>query len=128
MAFTHLHVHTEYSLLDGSSKIKELAVRAKELGMEEVPCICVRDLSEERVKAFRLADNKVAEFSSWDPDKLADELAEILNIDMTAFDFPDMALDELNVSDDDFLQDTEIVKDRTPKKIVCPHCGKEFTP
>lgn len=35
---------------------------------------------------------------------------------------------KLNVSDDDFLQDTEIVKDRTPKKIVCPHCGKEFTP
>ena len=34
MAFTHLHVHTEYSLLDGSSKIKELAVRAKELGMD----------------------------------------------------------------------------------------------
>ena len=36
MAFTHLHVHTEYSLLDGSSKIKELAVRAKELGMEHL--------------------------------------------------------------------------------------------
>ena len=128
MSFAHLHVHTEYSLLDGSSKIKELAVRAKELGMEEVPCICVRDLSEEQVKAFRLADNKVAEFSSWDPDKLADELAEIMNIDMTVFDFPNMALDDLDVSDDDFLQDTEIVKDRTPKKIVCPHCGKEFTP
>ena len=32
MAFTHLHVHTEYSLLDGSSKIKELTARAKELG------------------------------------------------------------------------------------------------
>ena len=34
MAFTHLHVHTEYSLLDGSSKIKELTARAKELGMD----------------------------------------------------------------------------------------------
>ena len=36
MAFTHLHVHTEYSLLDGSSKIKELAARAKELGMDSL--------------------------------------------------------------------------------------------
>ncbi|MBQ7795164.1 MAG: DNA polymerase III subunit alpha [Lachnospiraceae bacterium] len=36
MAFTHLHVHTEYSLLDGSSKIKELAVKAKELGMDSM--------------------------------------------------------------------------------------------
>ncbi len=36
MAFTHLHVHTEYSLLDGSCKIKELAARAKELGMDSI--------------------------------------------------------------------------------------------
>ena len=36
MAFTHLHVHTEYSLLDGSSKIKELLPRAKELGMDSL--------------------------------------------------------------------------------------------
>lgn len=36
MAFTHLHVHTEYSLLDGSSKIKELVHRVKELGMDSV--------------------------------------------------------------------------------------------
>ena len=36
MAFTHLHVHTEYSLLDGSCKIKELAARAKELGMDSM--------------------------------------------------------------------------------------------
>ena len=36
MAFTHLHVHSEYSLLDGSCKIKELAARAKELGMDSM--------------------------------------------------------------------------------------------
>ncbi|MBE5992074.1 MAG: DNA polymerase III subunit alpha [Paenibacillaceae bacterium] len=36
MAFTHLHVHTEYSLLDGSCKIKELTSRAKELGMDSM--------------------------------------------------------------------------------------------
>ena len=36
MNFTHLHVHTEYSLLDGSCKIKELAARAKELGMDSM--------------------------------------------------------------------------------------------
>ena len=34
MKFTHLHVHTQFSLLDGSAKIKELAPRAKELGMD----------------------------------------------------------------------------------------------
>ena len=36
MDFTHLHVHTEYSLLDGSNKIKELIARVKELGMDSV--------------------------------------------------------------------------------------------
>ena len=36
MAFTHLHVHTEYSLLDGSSKIGELVAQAKELGMDSL--------------------------------------------------------------------------------------------
>lgn len=36
MSFTHLHVHTEYSLLDGSSKIKELVARTKELGMDSI--------------------------------------------------------------------------------------------
>lgn len=36
MAFTHLHVHTEYSLLDGSSKIKEVVKQAKELGMDSL--------------------------------------------------------------------------------------------
>lgn len=36
MNFTHLHVHTEYSLLDGSNKIKELIARVKELGMDSV--------------------------------------------------------------------------------------------
>ena len=36
MAFTHLHVHTEFSLLDGSSKIKEIAVQAKKLGFDSL--------------------------------------------------------------------------------------------
>ena len=36
MSFAHLHVHTEYSLLDGSNKIKECVSRVKELGMNSV--------------------------------------------------------------------------------------------
>ena len=40
MGFTHLHVHTEYSLLDGSNKIKEYVARVKELGMD---CAAITD-------------------------------------------------------------------------------------
>ena len=36
MAFTHLHVHTEYSLLDGAARVDKLVKRAKELGMESL--------------------------------------------------------------------------------------------
>lgn len=36
MSFAHLHVHTEYSLLDGSNKIKECISRVKELGMNSI--------------------------------------------------------------------------------------------
>ncbi|HHX12919.1 MAG TPA: PHP domain-containing protein, partial [Clostridiales bacterium] len=36
MNFTHLHLHTEFSLLDGSGKIKEMVLRAKELGMDSL--------------------------------------------------------------------------------------------
>ena len=36
MGFTHLHVHTEYSLLDGAARIRELVSRAKELGMDSL--------------------------------------------------------------------------------------------
>ena len=36
MAFTHLHVHTEYSLLDGAARIADVVARAKELGMDSL--------------------------------------------------------------------------------------------
>ena len=52
---------------------------AKELGLEKVPCTVVTDLTPQQVKAFRLADNKVAEASGWDYEKLEQELADIMN-------------------------------------------------
>lgn len=60
---------------------------AKKLGLEEVPCIMADDLSEEQIKAFRLADNKVSEFSEWDNKLLDEELGNILNLDMEEFGF-----------------------------------------
>lgn len=57
---------------------------AKELGLKEVPCIIADDLTDEQVKAFRLADNKVSEFAKWD-NKLLD--FELFDIDMDMSDF-----------------------------------------
>ena len=58
-----------------------------ELGLKEVPCIIADDLSEEQIKAFRLADNKVSEKSQWDFDLLDVEMDNILNINMNDFGF-----------------------------------------
>lgn len=62
---------------------------AKTLGMTEVPCLVADDLTIEKAKAYRLADNKVGELSQWDYkllEKEMDELAE-LDIDMGEFGF-----------------------------------------
>lgn len=60
---------------------------AKSLKLEEVPCIIADDLTDEQVKAFRLADNKVGELAEWDGDLLTEEISGILDIDMSNFGF-----------------------------------------
>lgn len=72
---------------------------AQRMGLEEVPCVCVDDLSPEQVNALRLVDNKTNE-SPWDLDLLAEELPEL---DLSGFDFewglPDQLKDRV-VEDD----------------------------
>lgn len=60
---------------------------AKQLDFVRVPCIVADDLTEEQIKAYRLADNKVAEFSEWDFDLLNEELAALDDFDMSDFGF-----------------------------------------
>ena len=60
---------------------------AKDLGLEKVPCIVADDLTPEQVKAFRLADNKVSEYSTWDFQKLNLELEDLQDFEMQDFGF-----------------------------------------
>ena len=60
---------------------------AKKLGLEKVPCVVADDLTEEQIKAYRLADNKVSELAEWDIDLLGEELDGIFDIDMSDFGF-----------------------------------------
>lgn len=86
---------------------------AKELGYKTVPCIIADDLTPEQIKAFRLADNKVAEKAEWDFDLLGDELDDILNIDMEAFGFDFEIEEEKEVQEDDY--EAEIPKEPKAK-------------
>ena len=65
---------------------------AEKLGIKEIPCIYADDLTEEQVKAFRIADNKVSEKAEWDLDLLNDELTDIIDIDMELLGFEDLDL------------------------------------
>lgn len=59
---------------------------AKKAGLKEIPCVYVDDLSEDEIKAFRLADNKTAE-SEWDYDLLDAEINDLLESEIDMFDF-----------------------------------------
>lgn len=72
---------------------------AKKLKLDTVPCIVADDLTDEQVKAFRLADNKVGELAEWDFDLLSDELGDILEIDMTSLGFDDLFEEDDNPYD-----------------------------
>nr|DAO75151.1 MAG TPA: adenine specific DNA methyltransferase [Caudoviricetes sp.] len=74
---------------------------AKKLGFKSVPCIIADDLTDEQIKAFRLADNKVSEKAEWDLDLLDSEIEEIFDIDMTDFGF-ELESEELEAEEDEY--------------------------
>ena len=78
---------------------------AKKLGLKDVPCVIADDLTEEQIKAYRLADNKVSELAEWDIDLLGEELDGIFDIDMSDFGF-DFAEDEVEPINDENLEST----------------------
>ena len=81
------------------------ALAAERLGIEEVPCVVVSDLTEDEINALRIVDNKTNE-SPWDFDLLSAELPEI---DLSDFDF------EFDFGIEDEEEETEIVEDEAPE-------------
>lgn len=78
---------------------------ARRLKMAKVPCIMADDLDEDQIRAFRLADNKVAEMATWDYDRLEQEFALIdpMEFDIADFGFfPNYDVEEEECEEDDF--------------------------
>lgn len=96
------------------------AKAAERLGLEKVPVVIADDLTEDQIKAFRLADNKTAELAGWDFPKLEEELAE-LGMDMEQFGFE--VKEDVDI--DSFFTEPEH-EEKEPKKIQCPCCGEWF--
>lgn len=100
---------------------------AIQLGMETVPCIIANDLTDEQIKAFRLADNKTNELAEWDFEKLNLEIEGIENIDLGDFGF------EVGDSikwDDVHELDEESYEEPSKDRLEYPKChhiaGKAF--
>ena len=103
---------------------------AKKLELKEVP-IVIADLSEVQAKAYRIADNKVAQDNYWDFEKLQLELDSILenNYELMNTGFDVDELDNLlnKVEDkEDNIEDSEITEDNLKASKKCPSCGYEF--
>ena len=112
---------------------------AKELGLKQVPCIVADDLTDEQIKAFRLADNKVSEKSSWDLNLLGDELKDLQNLDID-FDLTDLGFGNFEISmltediepdeyDNELIEEysTNSEKNLTNKRVIITYKTDEET-
>jgi len=87
-----LVIDRNHEIVAGHTRYKA----AQSLGMKDVPCVIADELTEDQIKAFRLADNKVGEMAQWDMDLLPLELADIV-MPMTDFGF--QAISDVDFSD-----------------------------
>lgn len=114
-------IDKENVIVSGHTRLKA----AESLGLEEVPCIRADKLTDGQIKAFRLADNKTGEIAGWDFVKLEEELAELGEIDMSEFGFPEASED---VDIDSLFSEAEPKEEKPKDQIQCPHCGEWFIP
>lgn len=90
---------------------------AKQLGMTEVPCIRLDELTDEQRRAYGLAHNKTAELSTWDAELLPLEVQDLPMYDMSQYGFSDVPAagsDKASeVIDDDFDEEADEVEAQT---------------
>ena len=100
-------IDTNGVIIAGHTRLKA----AELLKLEKVPCIIADDLTNEQIRAFRLSDNRVSEFTEWDKDLLLneiDDLKELFRLDDFGF-FDELDLFE-EAKDDEFDIDESLVK------------------
>lgn len=115
-------IDRENVIIAGHTRLKA----AEQLGLEKVPVVRADDLTEEQVRAFRLADNKVGEIAGWDFEMLADELTELEGFDMSGFGFEAPQDIDIQSFFSDAPEKGSMETDSKKKKVQCPHCGEWF--
>lgn len=104
---------------------------AKKLGLNKVPVIIINDLSPAQVKALRIADNRVSQFSTWKKDLLGIEIEALkeldFEIDLTGFTDDELQT-MLSHPEFDAVASDETDRLDEMKKVICPKCHHEFEP
>ena len=99
-------------IIAGHTRVKA----CKKLGITEVPCVIADDLTEDQIKAFRLADNKTSELAEWDLDKLSEEL-KFIEMDMSQFGFEDLEQElDREVLEDEFDENEAVSENPYSRK------------
>ena len=98
-------IDSDYGIIAGHGRVKG----AEKLGMDEVPCLFVEDLTEEQKRAYIIADNKLALDAGWDYELLKIELEELdnVNFDFTLTGFDDLELDDESLFSMDDLTEVD---------------------
>ena len=96
---------------------------AQKLGLEEVPVHVVTDLTPPQIKAYRIADNKVAELASWDMDLLPIELSELrgMDVDLESLGFSTEELEKmLGASGTEGMTDPDAIPEPPDAAVTQP--------
>lgn len=101
-----------YGIIAGHGRV----MGAKRLGMEEVPCLFIEDLSDEQKRAYILADNKLALDAGWDDEILKKEILELSKLDfdisLTGFELDDFNFEQEDI---EFQEDDYDVESHLPE-------------
>ncbi|QFT71767.1 DNA methyltransferase [Ruegeria sp. THAF33] len=121
-------IDNDNTVITGHGRIEA----AKRLKLSTIPTICADHLTPAQVKAYRIADNRLAELSDWNEDALRIELGELMDLslagdldfslDITGFEIPEIDI-IIGSVDDDTTEAAETVEDPDPAKPVVTRPG-----
>lgn len=126
-------VDDDFNIISGHGRYEAV----KQMGMEKISCIINSSLTEGQKRAYRIADNKLAE-SEYDYEKMRQEFMLLKEADFK-LDVTGFSVDEINMiienmdidkffenGEGKFFEDEEIEETPKQKIITCPNCGKEI--
>ena len=114
-----LVIDKDNNIIVGHTRLKA----AKKLKVKSLPVVVADDMTEQQIKAYRIADNKTNEYSEWDFELLAQELDEIEIF--TGFDDDEIS-SILNELGSDIIKNNDNSGTSNKKEQICPKCGYEF--